>query len=178
MVEFVYRYCPFCATPLREQTVGAVARPSCPACGFVLYLGPKVVTVVIIEHEGQLLLGRRAIEPGRGKWSFCSGYVERGEELEEAALREVKEETNLRVELLNLLGLYSRKGSPHLLVAYRARPFAGSLEELAPQASEVSELAFFRPVAMPELAFPFDYVILRDWQALINGIRSQGPQGL
>ncbi|WP_069805589.1 NUDIX domain-containing protein [Thermogemmatispora onikobensis] len=178
MVESVYRYCPFCATPLREQMVGAVVRPSCPACDFVLYLGPKVVTVVVIEHEGQLLLGRRAIEPGRGKWSFCSGYVDRGEELEEAALREVKEETNLSVELLNLLGLYSRKGSPHLLVAYRARPLAGSLEELAPQPSEVSELAFFHPGAVPELAFPFDSVILRDWQALINRTRLSGSQSL
>nr|BBH95871.1 hypothetical protein KTA_40700 [Thermogemmatispora argillosa] len=168
MAEPVYRYCPLCATPLCEQLVGGVPRPSCPACGFVLYLGPKVVTVVVIEYEGQLLLGRREIEPGRGKWSFCSGYVDRGEELEEAALREVKEETNLRVELLDFLGLYSRKGSPHLLVAYRARPLEGSLEELAPQPGEVSELAFFRPEAIPELAFPFDYLILRDWQALVG----------
>ncbi|GER85810.1 hypothetical protein KTAU_44440 [Thermogemmatispora aurantia] len=173
MIEFVYRYCPRCATPLREQIVGAVARPSCPTCGFVLYLGPKVVTVVVIEHEGQLLLGRREIEPGRGKWSFCSGYVDRGEELEEAALREVKEETNLSVELLDLLGLYSRKGSPHLLVAYRARPLAGSLDGLSPQPGEVSELALFRPEAVPELAFPFDYDILRDWQALVSGARAQ-----
>lgn len=129
------------------------------------------MTVVVIEHEGQLLLGRRDIEPGRGKWSFCSGYVDQGEELEEAALREVKEETNLSVELLELLGLYSRKGSPHLLVAYWARPRDDSLDGLAPQAGEVSELAWFRPEEVPELAFPFDYIILRDWRALVGGAK-------
>jgi 8-oxo-dGTP diphosphatase len=175
MAEPCYRYCPLCAAPLIERIVGTLSRPVCPACGFVLYLGPKVVTVVVIEHEGRLLLGRRDIEPGRGKWSFCSGYVDRGERPEDAAVREVKEETNIDVELTGMLGLYSLQGDPHLLVAYCARPRDGRLGNLAPQPGEVSELAFFRPDEVPALAFPLDQQILRDWLAAGGYPQTSGP---
>ena len=158
-----YSYCPRCATPLLERLQGRTQRPVCPACGFIVYFEPKVVAVVVVEHQGQVLLGRRNIDPGKGLWSFCSGYVDRGERLEDAAVREVKEETNLDVRLEGLLGLYSASGNPHILVAYRATILQGSLEDMQAEPEEVSELRFFAPGAVPPLAFPFDPRILRDW---------------
>src|SRR4051812_43668218 len=115
MSEAEFKFCPRCATPLVAREVSGALRPACPACGFINFLDPKVVVLVLIEHEGRLLLGRRNVEPQRGRWSFCSGYVDRGEQLEAAAEREVKEETNLDVQVEALLGVYSSAGDPHVL---------------------------------------------------------------
>src|SRR5207237_10743639 len=115
-----FRYCPVCAHCLVEQDVGGVLRSVCSACSFIVFLDPKVVAVVVVWHEGRFLLGKRSIEPGKGKWSFFGGYVERGEKVEEAAMREVKEETNLDVRLEGLTGVYSTRADPHVIIVYQA----------------------------------------------------------
>ena len=163
MSDSKFKYCPLCAASLVEKRSSGSVRPTCPECGFILFLEPKLVTVVVVEHEGKILLGRRNIDPGKGMWSFFGGYVNRGEKVEEAALREVKEETNLDVQLEDMIGLYSERGRAHVLVAYRARVVKNGVNKLAAQPEEVSELAFFAPEEMPELAFPFDKQILYDW---------------
>src|SRR5947209_7964806 len=120
MSNDTYTYCPLCATLLVEKHIYQALRQTCPACGFIHFLEPKLVTVVVVQHENKFLLGRRNIDPGKGLWSFISGYVDRGEKVEEAAIREVKEETNLDVQLERLLGIYSANGNPHVVIAYQA----------------------------------------------------------
>lgn len=159
-----FKYCPFCATPLVEKTVSNVPRPACPACDFISFLEPKLVTVVVIGHAGKILLGKRNMNPALGKWTFFGGYVDRGEKVEDAAIREVKEETNLDVQLDTLLGLYSEQDNPHVLVAYAASILDDDTSALAPQPDEISELAFFTLEELPELAFAFDTQILEDWK--------------
>lgn len=160
-----FQFCPRCATTLIEEERFGAIRQTCPSCSFIFFQDPKVVAVVLIEHENRLLLGKRSIEPGLGKWSFPSGYVNRGEVVELAAIREVKEETNLEVKLNGLLGVYSENDNPIVLVVYRAQ-IVSDLSEMLADPEEVSELAFFRLDEMPELAFPFDERILRDWHFL------------
>jgi len=164
-----FKYCPVCATPLVEKYISNMSRPACPACGFISFLDPKLVTVVVVWHEGKFLLGKRNIDPAKGMWSFFGGYVDRGEKVEEAAVREVKEETNLDVQLERFIGLYSEKGNPHVLAAYEASVFNGEVDNLVAQPEEVSELAFFTWEELPALAFPTDQRILRDWRKL-NGL--------
>src|SRR5579875_3910915 len=102
-----HKYCPMCAAPLVERYIHDTNRPVCPECGFILFLAPKLVAVVTVMHHGKVLLGRRNIEPGLGEWGFVSGYIDQGEKVEEAAIREVKEETNLDVQLERLIGIFS-----------------------------------------------------------------------
>jgi 8-oxo-dGTP diphosphatase len=64
---------------------------------------PIVGVGAIITQEGKILLAKRGSEPGRGKWSVPGGLVELGEKLEKAVVREVKEETNLDVEVIRLI---------------------------------------------------------------------------
>src|SRR5437588_7956507 len=163
MSAYTYKSCPLCAAPLIEKHIYQALRQTCPACGFILFLEPKLVTVVVVQHEGRFLLGRRNIDPGKGLWSFVSGYVDRGEKVEEAAIREVKEETNLDVQLDNLLGIYSQNGNPHVVIGYRASVANNDINKMAGQPDEVSELAFFTREEMPDLAFPMDKQILHDW---------------
>lgn len=159
-----FNFCPVCAKSLVWQTWFGSTHQVCPdsSCGYVVFHDPKLVSVVLVEHEGKILLGKRNIEPGKGLWTFLGGYIDRGERVEDAARREVKEETNLEVELIRLLGVYSQVDNPIVLIAYAAK-VKGSLEDMRPQESETSELAFVRPSEMPELAFHFDRQILNDW---------------
>jgi ADP-ribose pyrophosphatase YjhB (NUDIX family) len=73
----------------------------------VVYYDPKVAATCIVERQGKVLMIRRGIQPGMGLWSIPGGYVDRGEVVEEAAAREVTEETGLEVEVERLVGLFS-----------------------------------------------------------------------
>ena len=89
-----YNFCPRCAGRFEERVVkeGDPERLVCGNCGFVFYLGPKLVAGALFELDGGTLLVQRDIEPGYGKWTFPGGFVERGERAEAAAEREVLEE--------------------------------------------------------------------------------------
>ena len=154
------RYCQSCGNSLASRMVGGVQRAVCTECGQVAYVDPKLAAVVLASLNGQLLLVRRAIEPQMGKWSFPSGYVDRGEVVESAAVREVKEETNMDVEIVGLIGLYSREGSPVALAAYAATVVGGELRS----GTEAQEVGFFRQDELPAFPFPDDDQILDDWR--------------
>ena len=164
MSEPGLKYCPACASPMVEKHIFDAPRLTCTKCDFIFFLNPKLVVVVVISYEGKLLLGKRNINPGKGKWSFVSGYVNRGEAVEDAAIREVKEETNLDVRLEKLIGVYSANGNPNVLVVYQASIVNNELSSLTAQDEEVSELTLFSLEELPELAFPFDNQILADWK--------------
>ncbi len=154
------KFCPECASPLIYRVVAGRERATCPSCEFVHYEDPKLVAVALVSIDGKLVLGRRSINPRRGYWSFPSGYVDRGEPVHEAAIREVNEETSLVIEIDDLLGLYSEANNPIVLAVYTAHPIGGTLEA----GDEVSEVGLFSADEMPELAFPNDVHILNDWK--------------
>ena len=162
-------YCQRCGAATEERMIDGRPRPSCPACGQVVYLDPKLAVGVVIERDGQILLGRRGPTTSQaGRWSFPAGFVERGERVEDAALREAAEETGLRLTLGPLLGLYSTTGETVVLAV-----FAAAAAEGEPSADDdLTELAWFSPDALPDLAFPHDVEILADWRASRGAGRS------
>jgi len=113
------RFCPLCAAALERAPVPPDQREQavCPSCGFVFYLNPKVVAGTIPERDGHLLLTRRSIHPGYGLWTFPGGFVDFGESVSDAAVRETLEETGLTVEVTGLHNVYSYPGSPVIIVA-------------------------------------------------------------
>jgi 8-oxo-dGTP diphosphatase len=152
-------FCQRCGERLVERTVENKARPCCSSCGYVVYLDPKVAAVVLVAMDGKLVLVRRGVEPAMGRWAFPSGFVDRGEAVEDAAIREVREETGLDVRLNGLVGLYSRNGGAVVLAVYSAQAVGGSLQA----GPEVHDVALFAPDELPPLPFPHDDQILRDW---------------
>jgi 8-oxo-dGTP diphosphatase len=160
------KFCQSCAYPLAVSDLEGKQRPVCPQCGRVVYYDPKVAATSIIERDGKILLIRRAGEPGYGLWSMPGGYVDRGEVVEEAAVREAREETGLEVEIELLVGLFSEPGHPVMVAAYVAREVGGCLKP----GPETLEAGFFSPDDLPPLAFPRDKSILARWQALRDGV--------
>ena len=81
MSDHTYSFCPICSGRLESRLLkaGEPERLVCSQCGFVFYLDPKIAVGTIIRaQDGGIVLVRRAIEPGFGKWVFPGGYVDRG----------------------------------------------------------------------------------------------------
>lgn len=136
----------------------------CGACGFVFYLDPKIAVGTIIRSPSErLVLVRRAIDPGYGKWVFPGGYVDRGETLPAAAVREAREECGLDVRLDGLVNIYSYAGRAPVIVVYAATAIGGTLSV----DDECLETAEFDKASLPwdNLAFRSTHEGLRDYLA-------------
>jgi ADP-ribose pyrophosphatase YjhB (NUDIX family) len=157
-----YRFCPLCGGPLEVRVIkeGDPERLVCRECGFVFYLGPKLVAGAIIELDGILLI-KRAIEPGYGKWTFPGGFVERGEAAEAAAEREALEEAGVKIAVTGIVGLYTYEGQIPAIAVFAARVTGGEPTPL----DETLEVKSFAPDGLPwgELAFPSTEQALKDY---------------
>lgn len=148
-------FCTQCAARLVVREVGAGGKrvPVCPSCGSIHWIDPKIAAGVLIVRDGRALLVRRAIEPGYGKWAFPGGHVDRGETIEEAALREALEECGVTAILDELLGLFSYRGRPVVVAVYRGRLAPGSPEPAA--CDETLEVGWFDAEESERLALAF-----------------------
>lgn len=119
---------------------------------------PKLMVDVVIPSEEGVVLIRRGSEPFEGQWALPGGFVEVGETVESAAVREAAEETGLAVELASLTGVYSdpeRDPRGHnVSVAFLARVVGGDLIA----ASDAAEVSVLDPEAV-ELAFDHRSII-------------------
>jgi 8-oxo-dGTP diphosphatase len=154
-------YCSECGTRLEQRFVFGRERGVCPNCGHVDFVDPKVGVGVVFEMDGGIVLAQRGHEPMLGGWSFPSGFVDAGEVLEDAAKREVEEETGLQVSIDSLLGAYSTTGERTIFVAYAGTLTGGELCV----GEECQDVRAFPLGQLPELAFPHDGEIIEAWVA-------------
>lgn len=166
-----YNFCPRCGGRLATRTLkqGDPGRLVCESCGFVFYLGPKLVAGAIFELDGEIVLVQRDIEPGYGKWTFPGGFVERGERAEAAAEREVLEECGVEIRARGIIGLYSYGGQVPAIAVFRADVVGGQPVPL----DETMDVKGFRRDGLPwaEMAFPSTEQALKDYLANGRGVR-------
>lgn len=161
-----YKFCPVCGSAL-EPRVLKITEPKrlvCTnaACGFVFYLDPKIAVGTIIRvADGRIVLVKRAIEPGYGKWVFPGGYVDRGEEVTLAAVREAREEAGLDVRLDHLINIYSYPGKAPVIIVYAATMISGELA-VDDEGLEIREFTLDE-IPWDELAFRSTQEALRDY---------------
>jgi ADP-ribose pyrophosphatase YjhB (NUDIX family) len=157
------RYCPCCGGPLEERYIEAEqhTRKICSVCGFIFYLNPKVVAAAVPRQGDSIWLVRRSVEPAAGHWTFPGGYLDLGERVPDAAIRETYEETLLNVRLDGLLNIYSYDNARIVLIVYRATVIGG----IAGVTAESQEVRAFRLDAIPwaDLAFPSTREALADY---------------
>jgi ADP-ribose pyrophosphatase YjhB (NUDIX family) len=158
-----FQYCPVCGGRLNSKNLKSEEpdRLVCTKCDFVFYLDPKVVACSIVEMDGRIVLLKRDIDPQKGKWVLPGGYVDRGEEVKAAALREAEEECGLKIRARELLGVYSYPGKLSVVVVYVAEPLGGKLIV----GDETSEVGLYAPERIPweELAFQSTVDALKDY---------------
>jgi ADP-ribose pyrophosphatase YjhB (NUDIX family) len=157
-------FCSRCGTELAFGPIEGEDRDrlACPGCGHIAYVNPRlVVTTIPIDHDGNVVLLRRGIEPGRGWWAQPGGFLEVDETVGEAAVRETLEETGLIVEPGEIVGLYSRLEAAVVVLVFEARVIGGEPRLNA----EALEIQTFAPdqIPWPGIAFKTTYWALRDW---------------
>ncbi|HEV2441980.1 MAG TPA: NUDIX hydrolase [Steroidobacteraceae bacterium] len=144
---------------LRVPPGDNLARHVCGACGTIHYQNPRLVVGCVPEHEGRILLCRRAIEPRRGYWTVPAGFMENGETLQAAAARESREEALAEVQIGSLLSIVHVLHAQQVHVFFRAAlpkaEFGAGIESL--------EVELVRPeeIPWPQLAFPSTEFSLR-----------------
>jgi len=156
------RYCNECAGLLEKKEIEGCQRLVCSRCGKIHYQNPlPVVAGVIIGKEGQILLTKRGIPPGEGKWALLAGFVERGESPEEAMLREIREEIGIEGKPEGLIGVYKGKAEMYgsvIVIGYKIV----SQSEAYTLSKEVKEVRLFSRDHLPSLAFSSHRRILDD----------------
>ena len=164
------RFCARCGGPLEPRLLKATEpeRLVCVRCSFVHYMDPKVaVGTVISDEHGRIVLVKRAIEPGYGKWVFPGGFIDRGETVEAAAVREAREECGLDIRLDRLINVYSYPGVAVIIIAYAATMIGGCLG----CDDEGLEARLFEPDRIPwdELAFRSTKEALQEFMKARSG---------
>jgi 8-oxo-dGTP diphosphatase len=146
------KYCAHCGGLLTAQTLESRERPVCGNCGNVVYLNPIPSVAAILTQHGRLVLVRRKIEPGYGRWSLPGGFIEAAETVEQAVVREVEEETGLTCRPEGVLDVQSVLGGFYgdiLVICYAARIIGGALKA----GGDADDVQFFDAAHLPAVAF-------------------------
>lgn len=146
-------FCPYCAGRLESRDIAGRSRLACPACGEVHYENPlPAATALVVNDRGELLLGRRSVEPARGQWCLPGGFIEADESMDQAAIRELREETGLQADSAVFLGCcyqHSRHYGGVIVFGYRVDAVRGE----AVAGDDMQELAYFAFDRLPAIAF-------------------------
>lgn len=148
-----YSFCPKCGSSLKTTILEGVPRMQCETCLYIYYQNPIPAVGVIVQKDDGILLVKRKYKPKVGYWTLPAGFVEYSESIEQALIREVKEETNLDVEIGDLFDVCSAFDDIRchvVLVIYLAKSVRGELKP----GDDASDVAYF-PLhdQLPEIAF-------------------------
>lgn len=146
-------YCVICGKTLKIDTFDGKERQVCSNCSEVFYENPlPVVTVILPGLNREILLVKRANEPFKGMWCFPIGFAEVGESIEDAALRELKEETGVGGKIVQLIDVSSHKNPLYgelLIVSFEAEKIGGEEKP----GDDASDCRYFPVMSLPKLAF-------------------------
>ena len=159
----MYRFCPQCGWVLKTRRLkeGEPERLVCSACGFIFYIDPKLAVIALVPQNGGLVLVRRSIDPGYGLWVAPGGFVDVGEPVEEAVVRETLEETHLTVRVKGLFNVYSYRHHRTVVLAFLTEYLTGELAA----GDETLEARVFTPKEIPwdQIAFSSTREALREY---------------
>ena len=154
-------YCPICSERLKMSKMERRKRLICPKCGWVKYENPLPSVAALVRNEkGEILLVKRGVDPGKGKWALPSGFIEIEETPEKACLRELEEETGLRGKRIELIGVYSQRSKLYrnvLIIGYEIQVTG----KVSP-GSDSLDARFFPIQKLPRIPFSSHRKIIKE----------------
>jgi 8-oxo-dGTP diphosphatase len=163
-----YYYCPRCRTKLQRRKIGNREHPACMTCDWIHWINPiPVAETIVTNGNGEILLIKRKLPPRIGDWALPGGHLDWGESAEEAATREVREETGLEIRLVRLLctmGLQSLLDPEQcvLKTIFVGEIVGGSLRP----GDDATDAKFFAWETLPEnLATASTHEALKRWRS-------------
>lgn len=147
------RFCNYCGDRLEEQFLEGKMRQVCAGCGQIAYENPlPVVSVMVANDRRDILLVKREREPSKNMWCFPIGFAESGESIQEAALRELKEEAGIDGKIVQIVDVGSEGNEMYgelLIVTFEAEKVGGT--ETA--GDDACDVGYFPATNLPRLAF-------------------------
>ncbi len=146
------RFCHACGGPISQKMEDGIQRDFCPACNIFFYENPLPVVSTIVEADRSILLVKRGKKPYKGSWCLPTGFAEAGESIQEAALRELTEETGIEGRILSLVDVRSygsRFYGDLLFITFEVEPSGGSLQP----GSDTVDARYFPIGHFPRIAF-------------------------
>lgn len=170
MKQKLFNHCPDCLAPDMEFRQGKIV--SCRNCGWVYFHNPAAAVGVFILNEGKILFTVRNQSPQKGMLDVPGGFVDPGESLEEAAIREIREELALEINEFSYLcsfpNVYPYRGISYNTCDsfFLARP-DGAIGELNLEAEEIAGIRWIEPerVVLGDIAFDSIKRVLHEWGA-------------
>lgn len=148
-----YRFCPICRSNLIKIEEDNTYRLICEKCNWRYYDNPlPSVAAVVFNKKNEILLIKRGVEPGKGKWALPSGFIEQNELPEQTVLRELAEETGINGKLKNLIGVYIEPTKIYgsiLLLGYEIE----ALSDKPRAGSDTMDARFFPENKLPVIPF-------------------------
>lgn len=166
MLKQRFFFCPRCGGFLTYREKKGRSRLTCQTCSRIFYENPVVgVAGILLNDQGQLLLGRRKTGAYTGLWCIPCGYLEYDEDVYAGLEREFKEETNLDVKVQRLFTVQSNFHNPdcHSVgVWFLVKAFPGELKA----GDDLDAVSFFSLDQIPPLAFPTDLAVIANLKSL------------
>jgi len=155
------RFCYYCGEKLIEKSFQERMHRYCQTCDRIHYENPlPAVATLVVNNENQLLLVKRSVEPAKGEWCLPGGFIEKDESIEEAALRELEEETGIKGTVVSLVDFFSQRSRHHgslIIFGYRVKIVGGELRA----GDDAQEVNFFGFDKLPPIAFLSHQALLR-----------------
>lgn len=147
-------FCNYCNGTLVQRLVEGKERQVCASCGQIYYENPlPAVSIIVANEERELLLVKRAQEPAKDMWCFPIGFAESGESIEDAAMRELKEEAGIDGKIVQIVDVTSEENDVYgdvLVVSFEAEHVSG----IASGGDDAVDARYFPIANLPKLAFP------------------------
>lgn len=175
-------YCPYCAETVVRRQVEGRERDLCMKCGTVFYENPlPVASAIVVNEHREVLLVQRDKEPHRGMWCLPIGFAETGEEVKDAALRELEEEAGIRGSIVRLIDVDTVDSDFYgslAIVTYEVRAVGGTVSP----GDDAADARYFPISDLPPLAWSSNdkavkiYIDLyRDTWAMMDSFRQLFP---
>lgn len=146
-------FCHFCGGPVSPRMEDGIERDFCRFCNLFFYKNPLPVVSTVVERDRRILLVKRGKKPYKGAWCLPSGFAEAGESIQDAALRELAEESGVEGRILSLVDVHSYKSRFYgdlIFITFEVEATGGILKH----GSDTAKAGYFPIDALPRLAFP------------------------
>ena len=174
---FAWNFCPICGGSLESRDDGESLRPHCGHCNRFYYLNPvPAACCVVKDGNGKVVFVQRAVEPAKGLWTLPGGFVEVCETTDEAALRELEEETDIRGRRPTLFGASTQPSALSgavVVLGYRVDDWEGEMTAR----SDAMDVGLFGQVERPPLAFEAHRELLALYDALDRPVQADESIG-
>ena len=152
-----FKYCPYCGKDLKIKKEELKKRQFCPSCAWTYYPHVGVAVGAIIIYDNKVLMVKRGRDPYKGTWMFPAGFVDYGEHPEETLVREVHEETGLKVDKYKYYRLFQAPDDPrspgHFTIFYEILSFSGKI--FNNDEDENADITWFSIDDLPNIGWDF-----------------------